>query len=718
MKDMTWIWLPPDRCPDAQTTAYSALGSGQRNFRVVRFRRTIRLPAPAEELSLTVGGDTAFYLHLNGEEILRGPIRSGGDFLFNDEPRKNYYLSQKTLPLSGCVEARFEAWVRMSSVRICEYSVGHGGFTLRAAFRCADGSVTELSTDESWSCSLLGSRFCPPENLSSADGEFDASLPDGPELPAAVTEDLWHAVPAPIPPVELEPWFPEEGVLRLGPRETLTREWMLPSVCAGYLLARFSGGAPVELTVRLPETAADAGPEFHLRSDRAAEYEAFALHSCGGFRLSARNDGDAPTELRVGLMKSCYPAPFCARTETSDGELNELMLVCRRSLRWCRQSMHLDSPRHCEPLACTGDYYIASQATAFTFGDLRLAAFDVRRTAELLRRHDGRMFHTTYSLIWVSMLWDVYRYTGERALLSDCLDALELLLRRFRGYVGESGLIETPPDYMFVDWLVVDGYDLHHPPKALGQGCLNAFYYGALRDAEKICSELGDSRAAAVQRERAEALKKAFRANLWDENEKLFCEGLNTPTPEALLGKWMPANSEKRYFRRHTNILAAYTGLIDGAEAEALLTRLAEDDSLGYVQPYFLHFWLEAVFRRGQREKWTLPILSKWLPDLRVCPTGLPEGFYPPTPTYHFDRSHAWACTPAYALPLALSGLEILEPGMRRLALTPSLLGLKSADVEIPTPRGSVNLILRAGEAPVVSAPEGVEVLLRNAGPV
>ena len=45
--------------------------------------------------------------------------------------------------------------------------------------------------------------------------------------------------------------------------------------------------------------------------------------------------------------------------------------------------------------------------TAFSFGDMRLAEFDVERTAELLRHNDGRMFHTTYSLIWVRMLYDV-----------------------------------------------------------------------------------------------------------------------------------------------------------------------------------------------------------------------------------------------------------------------------------------------------------------------
>ena len=54
--------------------------------------------------------------------------------------------------------------------------------------------------------------------------------------------------------------------------------------------------------------------------------------------------------------------------------------------------------------------------------------------------------------------------------------ALILLLERFERYIGENGIIEYPPDYMFVDWLAPDGISMHHPPKALGQTCLNMFY--------------------------------------------------------------------------------------------------------------------------------------------------------------------------------------------------------------------------------------------------
>ena len=90
----------------------------------------------------------------------------------------------------------------------------------------------------------------------------------------------------------------------------------------------------------------------------------------------------------------------------------------------------------------------------------------------------------------VRMLYDVYMATADEELLEKCKKALTLLLARFETYMGDNGLVENPPSYMFVDWIYIDGISMHHPPKALGQTCLNMFYFGALTYAEKIFAEL------------------------------------------------------------------------------------------------------------------------------------------------------------------------------------------------------------------------------------
>ncbi|MCQ2399779.1 MAG: hypothetical protein MJ072_04665, partial [Clostridia bacterium] len=192
---------------------------------------------------------------------------------------------------------------------------------------------------------------------------------------------------------------------------------------------------------------------------------------------------------------------------------------------------------------------------------------------------------------------------------------------------------------------------------------------------------------------------------------KLYFEALNTPTLPELIGEYMPENVEKRYYRKHANILAAYFGIPDSKdEAKDILRRTLNDDSLGEFQPYFAHFALEAVLRNGLREEFTLSLLEKWKAPARECSKGLAEGFIPPEPTYKFDHSHAWGGTPLYSLPMALTGLEIIEPAYKKIKLDPSILGLKYATVEIPTPYGSVK-VEQSENGVKITSPAEVEII-------
>ena len=75
---------------------------------------------------------------------------------------------------------------------------------------------------------------------------------------------------------------------------------------------------------------------------------------------------------------------------------------------------------------------------------------------------------------------------------------------------------------------------------------------------------------------------------------------------------------------------------------------------------------------------------------VKECSKGLVEGFVAPEPTYGFDHSHAWGGTPLYSLPKALSGFEILEPGMKKVKISLCSLGFENARVEIPTTYGNI----------------------------
>ena len=701
-----WIWLPHGQYPQYQSCKLNCMLPGDAPYAVCELERKYDFGAKQLQTArLRVSGDTAFLLFANGKKLLRGPASVGGDFLYNDVLRPEYYAFETAFTPEKPVRVlRFTALVRLGGVRICEYSRGAGGFTLEGEAQFTDGSSAEIFSDCSWRIRLLPAYTAP--------NRFRGELAPEPFAFAEQQASPVKTLVAPIPPcTERALPLQNGGKLLLAGAGKTEAFFDLPKIYAVYVRVRNSG-APVRVKLTGSELPGGADWSYELSFAGDGDYYGMELQSAGELKAELSREDAGESEVTVELLASCYPAPEQYRTKTSDPALDRVLETCAHSLKYCRQTHHLDSPRHCEPLACTGDYYIETLMTAFTFGDLRLAAFDIRRTANLLRQHDGEMFHTSYSLIWVLMLWDVYRLTGDKALLRENADALSLLLRRFETYVGENGLLETPPNFMFIDWLNPDGINLHHPPKALGQTCLCLFYYGALQTAEKIYAALGMDEEAALARRQAQALHKAVFTLLWDPARRLFFEGLNTPTQKNLIYEYMPQNVNKRYYRLHANILAAYFGFFTPEENRALLERILEASDLGEAQPYFQHFLLDAVYRCGLREKYTLRLLAQWKPFIEECPKGLPEGFYKPTPSYAFDRSHAWGGTPAYALPLAVTGLKMLEPGFKKIGLSPSALGLEFAETQVPTPYGVLKVKAYKNGAPEIEAPQEIEIVI------
>ena len=689
-----WIWLPKDKYADYITTGFDTMsGEMPGKFAVAEFCKCYSFNKKVTTLHLRFSGDTNFKLYLNGEILATGPATPGGDFLCNGKPRPNFYAYEMTVS-AETKKLDFLGIVRKQPAQLCDFSKGKGGFMMSALITFEDGTKKVINTDSTWLTRLNGSYTGPVQ--------CDGRIKPDEFVNAEEIADIWHATTACIPvrtETEILPLNGEHLVSE--PHSESTHYLDLDKIYAGFVKVNCRANGDVSAEIMCSETGENGSYEcFATASDFT--YTGFNIHSAGMMRVKLINESDNPAEFDISFISTHYPIDTDVSTVTSDRELNDVLEVSKHTLKICRQTHHLDSPRHCEPLACTGDYYIESLMTAFSFGDMKLAEFDILRTAELIRNNGGRMFHTTYSLIWVKMMHDVYMFTGNKAVLEECYDALIMLLDLFDSYVGETGLIENPHDYMFVDWIYLDGISLHHPPKALGQTSLNMFYYLALDHAENLFAYLDDNCMANICKSKKNALKTAVNALLYDNDKEMYFEGLNTPSPEKYIGQFMPQNIDKRYYLKHSNILAVYSGLCDCEKAKMLIEKVMTDEISGDYQPYFAHYLLEAIYKSGLRDKYTLTVLEKWKTPVKDCMKGLAEGFIKPEPSYSFDHSHAWGGTPLYSLPKALSGFEITKPGLEEYSLNPSLLGLEYATVNIPLKNEILTLELKKDCAPII----------------
>ena len=496
--------------------------------------------------------------------------------------------------------------------------------------------------------------------------------------------------------------------LSAAPGETVTADFPLDKIWAGYLAFALTGGEGAAVDVEIYERDArsvharesvrltDGGSRFDYRSLR--------LQSCGGCRITLHGGAGGARIDSLALLSTHYPVCADGGFVCSDESLNTIYETAKHTLKICRQTLHLDSPLHQETLGCTGDYYIESLMSYFAFGDARLTRLDIVRTADRLVQSGGRMFHTTYSLIWLQMAWDYYIFSGDDTVFGEIDEAVRILLSRFHGYTDGGEVIVNAPNWMFVDWVPLDGFNMHHPPRCAGQTVMNAFYYKALRVFAAVCSHRGDDDGAALYGGRADRLKRSF-ARFWDSARGLYFDGENA---DYAPNEWLPADNGRRYFSKHANSLAVLYGLCPDDARTGIMEKVMTDETLTDVQPYFMHYVLGALYEAGLFDKYGIAQLHRFTALTDKTTKGLAEGWG----AFNGDFSHAWGGTAVYRMPQAFCGFEMVEPGFRAVRLRPRLYGLEYADVRIPTPYGELRCVQRAGEPPEVHAPGGVKVEL------
>ena len=648
-----WIWLNPEQYPAYQTTRCTTFAAPKdAPYAMAEFRKEIMLRERPVRVTLTVSGDTKYWLWAEERFLGMGPVCAGGDY-GNTQPMPHYYATRYELRPETEKIALF-ARVQLSPAVMTDYSCGHGGFYLEGRAEYADGTAEDFRTDESWQARLN------PQYISAR--EFDYTrVPDG-WMNAARASSVWTLRVSALPHLDEARLSPVKGGDHLSAAAGKTAETtvLFDRIYAGYIAFDLKAQGRCEITVTPFELEGQEEKGDIIIADGNLSHRGSRMYSVGGCHIRLVNCSDAPAENeRFALISTHYPVRSEGAFRCSDRALERVYDVCRHTLKICRQSLHLDSPRHQETLGCT--------------------------------------------------------------LLCETRPALDRLLGRFADYVGESGLIETPPSWMFVDWITVDELSMHHPPKALGQTVLTALYHRALNTAADIERRMGDESAAQDCEARAEKVKAAFNTLLYDEARGLYFDGLNTPQMPCTrplppnmtdVSAFMPPNVGKRYYSRQANTMAVLCGLCAGERAQNIMRRVMEDETLIDFQPYFAHYVLDALWKTGLFNPCGMKLIDRWRPMIDACGKGLQEGWIKPGGSYSFDHSHAWGGTPAYQLPCRLMGFEMLEPGFRKIALHPDAMGLDWVEIVMPTPFGPLTVALRDGGAEV-EAPDEIEIEMR-----
>ena len=696
-KNSKFIWLASALYPNHQKGA----------FCVAEFKKEIFTNAFAE---IEICAHTRYLLYVNGEYVGRGPASVGGDFLCGKI--ENPYYDRYSISQTG--ELEIKVLVTSVPTVLTEFDFGSSGLWVN--IKTENGAVCQ--TDESWKVRLLPER---KDVLCTDYTEQEHRFHN-----AEFIKEQYDILPSPTAKLTEEKIEPTafEKIIVAGQKSAKTCLFF-DKVYSAYPHISIKCDGKCTVVMTSTENGRGGRIEETFVTNKSIHHFSPRMRSIGQIELEIINESENEAVIEEAYIDYVhYPVYETGKLVSSDNLINKIYELCIHTLQICRQTIHLDSPTHQEHLACTGDYFIQSLIEYTSLNDGELARHDIEKTSRMLKIQNGRMFHTTYSLIYPWWVHEHYMHTGDDSVVDK--EAIKLLLDRFDTYVSkENGLLEYAPDYMFVDWVVascekdefldggkmmshgkMEGYSLHHPPKALGQSVLCMFYYNALIKIAELYKITNDSKSAEECLEKAKNIKEAINTHLLDSEKGLYVGGLNTDN-QVQENQWLPKNTKTVYYLKQANVLAVLFGIAPENRRRAMLEYVVKDLSKLEMQPYFYHFLLNALYNEGMFGKYGLSLIRRYESLIEMCDKGLAEAWE----NMDCDYSHAWGATPAYTLKRAISGLEILEPGYKKIRLSPDLFDLDSAELEVTTPFGKIEISMKKGQDVSIKAPKEITII-------
>ena len=429
-----------------------------------------------------------------------------------------------------------------------------------------------------------------------------------------------------------------------------------------------------------------------------------------GFRYVKLRFHECCTPVKIHSVRaiiSTYPFEERGTFESSDEKMNGIFEISRATIRLCCNEFITDTPWR-EQGQWLGDVAAVTVPAIYAcFGDPRLPGKFFRQAAQhqfrtgLLSNVSNDVWPFTrcipdYSLWWVIGLWRHYLYTGETKWINELYPVACRVIQAHLNYVNERGLIENIPFSPLMEWAALD---------RRGETAANsALFYGTLETFGKMAEFKHDEYMISKAHEVRNLTHTHF--------QKRFFELARGCLADACIdGTLSPKVSE------HSNFAAILWDLVDAETAQSIIRKFYEEKTLEYTeaQPFYMVVVLNALDKAGRfdlaleliRERWGRRMVDKgatscfeeWT-DNGSWRDGEFKGFMR-------SHSHAWSSCPAEFLIRNLIGLEILEPGCRKVRLLPHETSFDYT-AAFPTPLGTIEVKRKDGKTGI-TVPEEIK---------
>lgn len=385
----------------------------------------------------------------------------------------------------------------------------------------------------------------------------------------------------------------------------------------------------------------------------------------------------------ISCVAAVYPFHKSSTAQCSDPEVEQMLAVGWRTAERCAMETYMDCPYY-EQLQYVGDTRIQAMISYYNARDDRMA----RKAIQLInwsRNADGITqgrypsteynYITPFSLAWVGMIYDFYRYRQDNAFVRSQLNGMRNVMQFFEMYQQADGRLESLPYWHFTDWALEGGRHWRQ-----GAAVLDKKGYSALADlqwlqavqyAAELEGALGEPYLAEHYSQTATALSEAIRTNYFDAKRGLFAD-----------------NGDKKCFSQQANTLAILTGVVEGEEAKDIADKMMNtEEKIVKASIYFLYYVHQALTKVGKGNEY-LSRLDIWRKNLQLGLTTWAE-----ESTVENCRSdcHAWGSSPNIEYYRTILGIDADAHGFAKVRIEPHLGALTQAAGTIPHPQGDIS---------------------------
>ncbi|WP_421794986.1 alpha-L-rhamnosidase N-terminal domain-containing protein [Haliscomenobacter sp.] len=384
-------------------------------------------------------------------------------------------------------------------------------------------------------------------------------------------------------------------------------------------------------------------------------------------------------------LKTGSSIPIRAAFSTNDPMHGKIFDLCQRTVQLCTQDYFL-SDAYYETMQYLGDSKVHIPVwQSMTGNDLHTR--NALQQFHYSRLPDGNLtscyplkstfVHPTYSVIWVDMVYDYLKYSGDKAYTQQFLSGIQHTLASFDALIQPNGLAGATSWNYFVDWYVESpqgGLGPGH--KGLNSAVVTLHYVHALQSAAKIFQIFGRNTEATQYLTRANFIKKKVYEQCFDAKRGIFAE-----------------RPDKSFYDQHSNIMAVLTDAAPASLHQSILSKILKEEGISPATYYYRYYLFEAIHKAQAIDLFELA-QEPWKELVNLNLTTALERFESgKKPTR--SECHPWSTAPAYFYYKTIAGIEPTGLGFSKLKIAPNLGMLQQVSGLYPTLLGDIRFELK-----------------------